>query len=119
MTRELLPIGTVVNLKGTEKPMMICGFCPTGPAKPGYVYDYSGFPYPEGYMDPLKIYMFDGEQIERVLALGYQDRETFTYMRALMEKVDEVKEKTAANYEAAKAEAETREASEQTTEDKE
>ena len=96
--RELLPIGSVVNLKGTEKAMMICGYCPTGPAKPGYVYDYSGFPYPEGYMDVLKIYQFDNEQIERVLALGYQDRETFLYMTALQEKIEEIKEKTAAKF---------------------
>ena len=106
MSRELLPIGTVVNLKGTEKPMMICGFCPTGPAKPGYVYDYSGFPYPEGYMDTLKIYQFDGEQIERVLALGYQDRETFTYMNALQQKIGDVKQQTAERYMQAKEAAE-------------
>ena len=96
--RELLPIGSVVMLKGTEKPMMICGFCPTGPARPGYVYDYSGFPYPEGYMDTLKIYQFDNEQIDKVLALGYQDRATFLYMTALQEKIEEVKEKTAAKF---------------------
>lgn len=98
MSRELLPIGSVVNLKGTEKPMMICGFCPTGPARPGYVYDYSGFPYPEGYMDTLKIYQFDGEQIERVLALGYQDRETFIYMNALQQRIEDVKRRTAEEY---------------------
>ena len=106
MSRDLLPIGTVVNLKGTEKPMMICGFCPTGPARPGYVYDYSGFPYPEGYMDTLKIYQFEGEPIEKVLALGYQDRETFLYIHALQEKIDEIKAATAEKYEKAKAEAE-------------
>lgn len=99
MSRELLPIGSVVNLKGTEIPMMICGFCPTGPARPGYVYDYSGFPYPEGYMDTLKIYQFDNEQIERVLALGYQDRETFVYMNALQQRVEEVKQQVAKQYE--------------------
>ena len=103
MSRELLPIGSVVNIKGTEKPMMICGFCPTGPAKPGYVYDYSGFPYPEGYMDVLKIYQFDNEQIEKVLALGYQDRETFVYMHALQEKIEDVKRQTAEKYEQTKA----------------
>lgn len=103
MSRELLPIGSVVNLKGTEKPMMVCGFCPTGPARPGYVYDYSGFPYPEGYMDTLKIYQFDNEQIERVLALGYQDRETFVYMNALQQKIEEVKRQTMEKYENAKS----------------
>ncbi|MBD5459956.1 MAG: DUF4176 domain-containing protein [Lachnospiraceae bacterium] len=105
MSRDLLPIGSVVCLKGAEKPMMICGFCPTGPARPGYVYDYSGFPYPEGYMDTLKIYQFDSEQIEKVLALGYQDRETFVYMNALQQKIDDVKQQTAENYEKAKADA--------------
>lgn len=105
MSRDLLPIGTVVCLKGAEKPMMICGFCPTGPARPGYVYDYSGFPYPEGYMDTLKIYQFDSAQIEKVLALGYQDRETFVYMNALQQKIDDVKKQTAENYEKAKADA--------------
>lgn len=105
MSRELLPIGTVVTLTGSEKPMMICGFCPTGPARPGYVYDYSGFPYPEGYMDTLKIYQFDGEQIEKVLALGYQDRETFGYMNKLQQKIDEIKTVTTQKYEEAKAEA--------------
>lgn len=105
MSRDLLPIGSVVCLKGAEKPMMICGFCPTGPARPGYVYDYSGFPYPEGYMDTLKIYQFDSEQIEKVLALGYQDRETFVYMNALQQKIDDVKRQTEENYEKAKADA--------------
>lgn len=105
MSRDLLPIGTVVCLKGAEKPMMICGFCPTGPARPGYVYDYSGFPYPEGYMDTLKIYQFDSAQIEKVLALGYQDRETFVYMNALQQKIDDVKKQTAENYEKARADA--------------
>lgn len=98
MSRELLPIGSVVNLAGTEKAMMICGFCPTGPARPGYVYDYSGFPYPEGYMDTLKIYQFNNEQIESVLALGYQDRELFGYMEMLQDKIDDVKAQTAAKF---------------------
>lgn len=104
--RELLPIGTVVNIKDMKKPLMICGFCPTGPARPGYVYDYAGFPYPEGYMDALKVYQFDNEQIEDILAMGYQDKETFYYMSALQEKIEEVKQCTAENYEKAKAEAE-------------
>lgn len=103
MNRELLPIGTVVKIKGAEKLMMICGFCPTGPAKPGYVYDYSGFPYPEGYMDTLKIYQFDNEQIEKVAAIGYQDRETFEYMSALNQKVGGIKKQVADRCEEAKA----------------
>lgn len=98
MRRELLPIGTVVKLKGTDRSMMICGFAPTGPSKPGYVYDYSGFLYPEGYGETLEVYQFDNEQIELVQAIGYQDRETFRYMEALQETIMDVKEKTAARF---------------------
>ena len=98
MSGSLLPIGTVVKLKDTEKLMMICGFCPTSPAKPGYVYDYSGFPFPEGYMDVLKIYQFDNTQIEKIIALGYQDTEAFHYVAALEKRIDEIKEKVSDTY---------------------
>ncbi|MCM1412551.1 MAG: DUF4176 domain-containing protein [Lachnospiraceae bacterium] len=98
MRRELLPIGSVVKLKDADRSMMICGFAPTGPAKPGYVYDYSGFLYPEGYGETLEVYQFDNEQIELVQALGYQDRESFRYMEALKETIVDVKEKTAAKF---------------------
>lgn len=100
MARSLLPIGTVVKLKETDKLMMICGFCTTGPAKPGYVFDYSGFPYPEGYMDVLKIYQFDNEQIERVIALGYQDTEVFRYVSSLEQRIDDIKGQVQASYDA-------------------
>lgn len=96
--KDLLPIGSVVYLKNIDRPMMICGFCPTGPARPGYVYDYSGFPYPMGYMDPTKIFQFDNQDIEKIVAMGYQDRETFVYMTALEEKIDDIKAETAAQF---------------------
>lgn len=98
MKRDLLPIGSVVKLKNADRSIMICGFAPTGPARPGYVYDYSGFPYPEGYNDTLQVYQFDNEQIELVQAIGYQDRETFQYMNALEETIMDVKERTAAKF---------------------
>lgn len=106
MNRDLLPIGTVVILNGTEKALMVCGYCPTSPARPGYVYDYSGFPYPEGCLDPLKVYQFDGEDIAAVLALGYQDRETHFYMRAVQENIESVKAEVAAAFANAKKEEE-------------
>ncbi len=113
MSRELLPIGSVVKIKDTEKAMMICGFCPSSPARPGYVYDYSGFPYPEGYVDTMKIYEFDNEQIDKILAIGYQDRETFLYMNALQDKIEEIKEKIAQKAARAAAELEEEEAQQQ------
>ena len=108
MSRDLLPVGTVVRLKDKERAVMVSGYCPTGPARPGYVYDYSGFPYPEGYGDALQILQFDGDDIEKLLALGYQDAETSRYLKALNEKIEEIKQKTAENYEKAKAELEAK-----------
>lgn len=96
--KDLLPIGTVVDLKDGNGTMMICGFCPTGPARPGYVYDYSGFPYPLGYMNPTEIYQFNDEDIEKILAMGYQDQETFAFMKSLEENIDAIKEETAKKF---------------------
>ena len=106
MNRGLLPIGTVVRLKDKKKAVMICGYCPTGPARPGYVYDYSGFPYPEGYGDAFQILQFDSDEIEKLLAMGYQDAETNRYLRALNEKLDDIKKSTEENVEKAKDEME-------------
>ncbi|MGN1083924.1 MAG: DUF4176 domain-containing protein [Lachnospiraceae bacterium] len=91
MARELFPLGTVVKLKDTEKLMMICGYASATAARPGYIYDYSGFVYPEGYVDMYKVYQFNNEQIEGIVAMGYQDRETIVYMHALEEKLQELR----------------------------
>lgn len=98
MRRELLPIGTVVLLEEMEKAMMICGFCPTGEVNPGYVYDYSGFPYPEGYAEVDKIYQFDHDRIKSVLAIGYQDAETLVFMNELNNRIDIIKETYSKNF---------------------
>lgn len=99
MSGRLLPIGSVVLLKNSDKALMVCGYCPTGPANPGYVYDYSGFGYPEGYTDTLKIYQFDNEQVDKVFALGYQDAELFVYMGKLQGAIDDIKAQTKAKFE--------------------
>ena len=43
---KLLPIGTVVRLKGASVPFMIAGYFPEDADKPGFYFDYSGFPHP-------------------------------------------------------------------------
>lgn len=91
MTKRYLPIGTVVKLKKTDKLAMIAGYFPKGVSREGYVWDYSGFPYPEGMIDNDKVLQFDNESIEKVIVMGYQDELQMQFMRAVISKADEIK----------------------------
>lgn len=92
MAKELFPLGTVVKIKDAERLMMICGYASASASKPGVLYDYSGFVYPEGYVDMHKVYQFNHEQIEGIVAMGYQDMETNRYVRAVEEKLQELRD---------------------------
>lgn len=91
MTKRYLPIGTVVKLKKADKLAMIAGYFPKGVSREGYVWDYSGFPYPEGMIDNDKVLQFDNESIEKVIVMGYQDELQMQFMRAVINKADEIK----------------------------
>ena len=76
----LLPIGSVVLLKNSQKRVMIIGVCQKsiGEAEE-QLWDYAGCVYPEGYMGPDKSFLFNNDQIERIYALGYQDEEQVAF----------------------------------------
>lgn len=81
MFSGVLPIGTVVLLKNSTKKLMIIGFCQKQVQEDGQgqVWDYVGCVYPEGYLGPDQSYMFNGNQIERIFSVGYQDEEQFAF----------------------------------------
>lgn len=82
MFTGLLPIGSVVLVGNSTKKVMIIGVCQK--SSDGRIFDYSGVVYPEGFLDPKKMFLFNNEQITQVYALGYQDAEQL----AFKEKVD-------------------------------
>ena len=88
MFEGLLPIGTVVLLKNSKKRIMIIGLLQKQ-IKDGeeVIWDYSACFYPEGYMGPDKTFLFNGDQIEKVFAVGYQDEEQFNFKM----KIDQVR----------------------------
>lgn len=88
MFEGLLPIGTVVLLKNSNKRVMIIGVVQKQ-LKEGaeIIWDYSACFYPEGYMGPDKTFLFNTEQIEKVFAIGYQDQEQFIFK----EKIDQIR----------------------------
>ena len=80
---KLLPIGTVVRLKGASVPFMIAGYFPEDADKPGFYFDYSGFPHPMGFSSTIQASSFTGEDIEGILAMGYQDEGQMKYVEKL------------------------------------
>lgn len=94
MFEGLLPIGTVVLLKNSQKRVMIIGVLQKQ-LKDGepVIWDYSACFYPEGYMGPDKTFLFNSDQIEKVFAVGYQDQEQF----AFKDKIDQVRKTLLSN----------------------
>lgn len=82
MRRDLLPIGSVVLLKGGEKRIMICGRIQTK-AGEDIIYDYSACYFPEGIVDAKHMFFFNNDAIERIFFIGFQDPEELSYQEML------------------------------------
>lgn len=94
--KELLPIGSVVLLKNTGKKIMIIGFCQKKIEEKELdkIWDYAGCLYPEGYMSPDTMYLFDHEEIDKIYSLGYRDDEQFAFQEKLQKAIEDYKNKT-------------------------
>lgn len=80
--KELLPIGSVVLLKGGQKKLMVFGIKQTD-NKTKEEYDYIGVLYPEGNMGEVGQYLFNHENIEEVFFKGYEDKERVEFLERL------------------------------------
>ena len=80
--RTLLPIGSVVLLKGAEKRLMIFGIRQTDD-ETKQEYDYAGVLYPEGNMGEDMRFMFDHDDIQEVVFTGYDDEERTEFLGRL------------------------------------
>lgn len=69
----LLPMGSVVRLKGADRSLMIVGRSQVQAGDENLIYDYSGVIYPEGYLSRDKIALFNHEDIEEIRYVGYMD----------------------------------------------
>ncbi len=81
ITDELLPIGSVVLLKESTKRVMITGVCQRSAADPEKIWDYAGVLYPEGYIAPDKLFLFNRDRIDILYCLGYRDREQMEFQK--------------------------------------
>jgi hypothetical protein len=83
MKKELLPIGTVVLLKGGLKKVMITGYF-TKTLKADKIYDYNGCIFPEGLMENIYT-LFDANQIDKVFYEGLNNKEYVDYVKYIKE----------------------------------
>ena len=63
---ELLPIGSVVRVKGAQRNLMICGRVVTRTGSDD-IYDYVACLYPEGLIDASDLYFFN--KVNKIAAL--------------------------------------------------
>ena len=69
---NLLPVGSVVTLKGGTKRLAIMGILV---GNKEVRYDYIAVPSPEGFIDEEHTYLFNHEDIGKVEYLGYINTE--------------------------------------------
>ena len=89
MEEKFLPIGTIVLLKGAKKKVMINGYlCSDQKNK---MSDYLGCPFPEGLVSPDLNLLFDHEQIEQIITLGYKDEDYQKLNNSLKNIIEQIK----------------------------
>lgn len=83
MYENLLPLGSVVLLKGGNKRVMITGRIQAR-AGEKKVYDYSACWYPEGLVSPKELFFFDHDAIETLFFVGFQDEEELAFRKKML-----------------------------------
>ena len=85
---ELLPIGTVVLLKGADKRLMIFGVGQEDMTN-HVSYDYIGVVYPEGNMGEGTQFLFNHGDIDQIFFRGFEDEERETFVQSVQRLYDE------------------------------
>ena len=89
---KYLPIGTVVLLKNATKRVMITGFASMSPETGKRIFDYSGCPYPEGFLNYNEVCVFDHQQIDKIIFKGFQDEEELDFKKDLVEQLNQIQQ---------------------------
>lgn len=95
MYKDMLPIGSVVLLKGGDKRVMICGRI-QAKAGENVIYDYSACYYPEGIIDPTTMFFFNRDAIDTIYFVGFQDKEELDFRHEVLDRLGELEIKDGA-----------------------
>lgn len=85
MFENLLPIGSVVTLRGGFKKLMITGVKIAKEDNPEKFYDYIGVFYPEGFVGAESNFLFDHNDINDIVFRGYENPERKSFIEFMEE----------------------------------
>ncbi len=85
MFKELLPIGSVVLLRGGVKKIMITGMSVAKEDEPDEFFDYIGVLYPEGFIGAESNFLFNQQDINDIVFRGYDNPERQDFLDYLEE----------------------------------
>ncbi len=80
---NILPIGTIVQVKQSKKEMMITGYLYES-KEDNTIYDYIGCYYPVGILNKWHNYLFNNEDIKMIIAKGYANETTEKFNEELL-----------------------------------
>lgn len=91
--QKYLPIGSVVLLKDSSKRIMITGFYIKSKEIGDKIFDYIGCLYPEGILDTEKNLLFNHDDINKIFAIGYSDKEEKEFKTKLVNHINSLENK--------------------------
>ena len=89
MYKDLLSIGSVVQIQGEEQRVMICGRV-VGKSGEDSIYDYIGCPYPQGITGTDEMRFFNRNEVVEVFFIGFQDPDELYFRREVLDKLGEL-----------------------------
>lgn len=88
MESKLLPLGTVVSLYQNNTKLMIVGYLQKTP-NDDKIWDYTAVIYPNGFISPNRMIVFDNIQIEKKFLIGYNNLESLAFLKEIESKVSD------------------------------
>lgn len=91
MYRDLLPLGSVVDVQGSDVSLMICGRVALK-NDDDKIYDYIGMPYPEGIAGSDQLIFFMDDAIYNVDFIGCKNEEEQRFNEEVLGALDDAKQ---------------------------
>lgn len=87
----LLPLGSVVLLKGAYKRLQIIGLVQAD-RETRKLYDYVAVPFPEGYVDEDHVVKFQTEDVDRIFAIGHLEEGAYEFLDHAAQRLKDLRE---------------------------
>ena len=85
-----LPVGSIVLLKGSANKVVVLGYA-VKEDNDNKIWDYVGGPFPVGIIKSDMNILFDIEQIDKVIHIGYKDEDTISFLEAIERDLEKIR----------------------------